>query len=54
MRSQDFDGWVSEVASGAATMSQRNVKWVEANGGVGQLVEAAKKRGVHLGEAHGR
>lgn len=48
MPSQDFDDWISAVASGAATMSQRNLKWVEANGGVVQLVDAAKKRGIHL------
>ncbi len=29
-------------------MSQRNLKWVEAHGGLGRLVEAAKRRSIHL------
>lgn len=43
-----FDAWIDSVAEGAATMSQRNLKWVEANGGIAGLVEAARKRDVHL------
>lgn len=43
-----FDIWMDSVATGAASMSQRNVRWVEANGGVNELVQAARRRGVHL------
>lgn len=43
-----FEDWIKSVATGASTMSQRNLKWVEANGGIDKLVDAAKQRGVHL------
>ncbi len=43
-----FETWVDSVAQGAATMSQRNLKWVEANGGIDTLVALATERGVHL------
>lgn len=29
-------------------MSQRNVRWVNANGGLEKLISVAKGRGVHL------
>ena len=29
-------------------MSQRNLKWVEANGGIEDLIAAAKWRDVHI------
>jgi hypothetical protein len=48
MRSEKIDDWMSKVASGGATMSQRNLKWVEVNGGVAELIDAAQKRGIHL------
>lgn len=48
MSDEAFDAWISSVASGTATMSQRNLKWVEANGGMAKLVETAKNRGIHL------
>lgn len=48
MSEQAFEEWVNAVASGSATMSQRNIRWVEAHGGMDKLVEAAKQRGVHL------
>lgn len=48
MAESEFAGWVESVATGEATMSQRNLKWVEANGGKEKLVEVAKQRGVHL------
>ena len=44
----EFESWVSAIATGAATMSQRNFKWVEANGGIDQLVAIATLQGVHL------
>ena len=44
----EFESWVSAIATGAATMSQRNFKWVEANGGTDQLVAIATLQGVHL------
>ena len=44
----EFESWVSAIATGAATMSQRNFKWVEANGGIDQLVAIATQQGVHL------
>lgn len=43
-----FEEWVGSVATGQATVSQRNIKWVEANGGTEKLVLAATRRGVHL------
>jgi phosphoserine aminotransferase len=43
-----FDRWIDIVATGASTMSQRNFRWVEANGGVEKLIDAAERRGVHL------
>ena len=48
MNEQAFEDWVNSVATGDATMSQRNFKWVEANGGLSKLVQTAKARGVHL------
>ena len=48
MGEEAFHKWIEEVASGGATMSQRNLKWVEANGGQQKLVETAKRKGVHL------
>ena len=48
MNEQALDDWVASVAAGEAKMSQRNLKWVEANGGSNKLVEVAKRRGVHL------
>ena len=48
MAESKFAVWVESVATGEATMSQRNLKWVEANGGQEKLVEVAKQRGVHL------
>ena len=48
MSDREFEAWVDAVASGAATMSQRNVRWVEANGGFDNLVAAARQREVHL------
>ena len=44
----EFESWVSAIATGAATMSQRTFKWVEANGGIDQLVAIATRQGVHL------
>ena len=46
--SNDLEGWLSNVVSGAATMSQRGVRWVEEQGGLDAVVAAAKGRGVHL------
>lgn len=43
-----FQDWTDAVAAGAATMSQRNLKWVEAHGGIHRLVEVATGRGIHL------
>lgn len=40
--------WLSSVTSGEATMSQRGVRWVEAQGGLDAVIDAAKARGVHL------
>lgn len=48
MAERAFRDWLEAVASGAATMSQRNLKWVEANGGLQELIAAAEQRGVHL------
>lgn len=48
MSEQAFEHWLRTVASGKATMSQRNLKWVEANGGFERLIEIAKSCGVHL------
>ena len=48
MNEQAFEEWVNSVAEGAATMSQRNLRWVEANGGIDKLVEVARQRGIHL------
>jgi len=48
MAKEAFIVWLESVASGEATMSQRNFKWVETNGGLTKLVHAAKARGVHL------
>ena len=48
MRGGGFEEWVASVANGAATMSQRNLNWVEANGGIDTLVEVARHSGVHL------
>ena len=44
----DLEGWLEAVASGRASMSQRGVRWVEAQGGLDIVVAAAKARGVHL------
>ena len=44
----DLEGWLEAVASGRASMSQRGVRWVEAQGGLNIVVAAAKARGVHL------
>ena len=44
----DLEGWLDAVASGRADMSQRGVRWVEAQGGLDLVVAAAKHRGVHL------
>lgn len=40
--------WMDSVAARDGTMSQRNIKWVEANGGLEKLVQAAKARRIHL------
>lgn len=48
MRSDVFEVWVESVANGAASMSQRNLHWVEVNGGLDKLIETARARGVHL------
>ena len=48
MGEDKFADWVSSVANGSATMSQRNLKWVEAHGGLERLVDTARSRGVHL------
>ena len=40
--------WLDAVATGAATMSQRALTSVEAHGGLGAAVVAARARGVHL------
>ena len=48
MGEESFEEWVNLVATGKATMSQRNARWVEANGGEAKLIEAARRRGVHL------
>ena len=50
MSEQAFEEWLNNVASGEARMSQRNLKWVDANGGREKLVSAAQLRGVHLVE----
>ena len=44
----DLESWLGSVTSGEATMSQRGVRWVEAQGGLDAVVEAARQRGVHL------
>lgn len=44
----DREGWSAAVASGQASMSQRGVRWVEAQGGLDVVVAAAKAHGVHL------
>ena len=43
-----FEEWVQSVASGDATMSQRNIRWVEANGGPEMLVTVAKRHAIHI------
>lgn len=48
MSEHAFEEWVGAVATGSATMSQRNLRWVDSNGGVDKLVEIARKRGIHL------
>lgn len=48
MSAEALKKWVDSVASGGATMSRRNLKWVEVNGGLDELVNAARKRRVHL------
>ena len=48
MNEDAFEDWIDSVATGGSTMSQRNLKWVEANGGVDKLVDTASRRGVHL------
>ena len=45
---KDLEGWLTSVASGEATMSQRGVRWIGAQGGLDVVVAAAKARGVHL------
>ena len=44
----NLESWLSSVISGEATMSQRGVRWIEAQGGLDTVVAAAKTRGVHL------
>ena len=44
----DLDSWLASVVAGEATMSQRGVRWVEAQGGLEAVVAAAKARHVHL------
>lgn len=48
MVSEAFSEWIQSVATGAPTMSQRNLRWVDANGGLDSLIRAAKKQSVHL------
>ena len=50
----EFESWVSAIATGAATMSQRNFKWVEANGGIDQLVAIATLQGCSFGQTYRR
>ncbi len=45
---KDLEAWLGSVASGEAAMSQRGVRWVEAQGGLDAVIAAAKARGVHL------
>jgi len=40
--------WLDAVASGEATMSQRAMTSIEANGGIKAVVKAARSKGVHL------
>jgi len=44
----EFEKWIESVAASHAKMTQRNLNWVEANGGITALVEIAKRRGIHL------
>lgn len=44
----DLEDWLSSVVSGEATMSQRGTRWVDAQGGLDAVVDAAKARGVHI------
>ena len=43
-----LEAWLEAVVSGKPTMSQRGVRWVEAQGGLAVIVECARARGVHL------
>ena len=40
--------WLDSVVSGEATMTQRGARWVNAQGGLEPIVQAATARGVHL------
>ncbi|WP_419809190.1 hypothetical protein [Sphingomonas sp.] len=42
--------WLDAVQSGAATMSQRKLSSIVANGGIEQAIAAARRREVHLVE----
>ena len=44
----DLEGRLDSVVSGEASMTQRGVRWVEAQSGLDKVVAAAKARGVHL------
>ena len=39
---------LAQLQRGQRPLSQRNFKWVEANGGIDQLVAIATLQGVHL------
>ena len=41
-------GWLDRVACGRAAMSQRTAKSIARRGGLVPLVEAARRRGIHL------
>jgi hypothetical protein len=43
-----LEHWLNSVTSGKAKMSQRGLKWVEAEGGLETVIAAATARGVHL------
>ena len=45
---KDLDRWLDSVVSGEASMTQRGVRWVEAQGGLDAVTTAARARGVHL------
>jgi hypothetical protein len=43
-----LEEWISAVANGRLTMSQRSLSWVETRGGTATAISVARSSGVHL------